>query len=137
MKGSSFPGSLGKKTALPPDYEQVTIVLGVDLAVGSDRQRRVGGAHRAVKKEVLAQGPVGTDDVKVAVLAVVVDVAEAVDRRGVDAELEADRVVVDAGDVAAGVAGAAQRIQVLPARLDVQVLVEPGDEVALGEGRVV
>src|SRR5436305_9168075 len=106
-------------------------VLGVDLAVGADRQRRVGGTDGELEEEVLAQGAVGTDDVEVAVLAVVVDVAALVDRRSIDAELEARRMIVDAGDVAAGVAVAANGVQVVPARSDLEILVEAGDVVGL------
>src|ERR1700720_625380 len=79
--------------SVPADDEERAEVLGEDLAVRTDGDRRVGGADREVQeKRAGAQAAALVDDVEVAVLAVGVDHAVAVDRRRVDAPLEAVRM---------------------------------------------
>lgn len=112
--------------------EEVAGVLRVDPAVAADRRRGVGGAEGELLEDLLLQRAALVDGEKVAVFAVRIDDAVAVDDEGVDAPLEAERVIADAGDVAEGVAGAAQGIGVLIAPLDVEVVIELRDEVLLG-----
>src|SRR5207248_6653064 len=105
----------------------MTRVLRVDLAVAADRGRRVGRADGELLEDVLLLRAALIDRVEVAVLAVRIDDARCIDHEGVDAPLEALRMVADAGDVAVRVARAALGIRVLIAPLDVEALVELRD----------
>src|SRR5262249_51009494 len=73
--------------------EQHTVVLGVQLAVGSDGERRVRRPDCFLQKLPLLLGAALVDRVDVAVLAVVVDDSISVDRGRVDAPLEAVEMV--------------------------------------------
>src|SRR5258706_10673123 len=97
--------------------EEVAGVLRVDLAVAADRRRGVGRAEGELLEDLLLQRAALVESEQVSVFAVRKDDAVTVDDEGVDAPLEAVRVIADAGDVAELVAGAGQRVGVLIAPL--------------------
>src|SRR5215831_6099031 len=73
-----------KQEILLPDSEQRPFVLGIDLAVRTDRQRGVRGAQRQVEEEVLLKCPTLPDGVDVAIFAVGVHHTLLIDYRGVN-----------------------------------------------------
>jgi hypothetical protein len=75
------------------DYEQDTVVLGVQLAVGGDGERRIRRTDCLLQKHPLFLRAALVDRVDEAVLAVVIDHPVSVDRGRVDAPLEAVGVV--------------------------------------------
>src|SRR4029079_11925992 len=82
-----------------PRDEAVAGVLRVDLAVVADRRRRVRRAEGELLEDLLLQRAALVQREEPAVLAVRVDDAVGVDDERVDAPLEAERMVADAGDV--------------------------------------
>src|SRR4029078_4183277 len=100
-------------------------------AAAPARRRGVGGAHRELLEEVVAEDSSLEDGVRVAVLAVGEDGAITVDRHAVDTPFEAVRVIADAGHAAVRVAGATLAVGVLPLPLDAHRRAELGDEVRL------
>jgi len=85
------------------DYKQVPVILGVELAIWPNRERRVRCSQSQIQKQI-ARGdrehvcvPLGKR-VKIAVLAVHIDIAVGIDRWHVDAPLEAVGMVGHARD---------------------------------------
>ena len=94
------------------DDEDSPEVLRVDPAGGVDRKRGVGRPNRPIQEDFLLQRPVPADGVEEAIFAVGVDDARGVDRRLVDAPLEAVGMIRDTGDRAVRVPLTAQGVGV-------------------------
>src|SRR5436853_3337514 len=71
------------------DREQMAGVLRVDLAIRAERGRRVGRAQRQLLEDFLAQSASVIDGKQVAIFAVGIDQALRINRKLVDAPLEA------------------------------------------------
>ena len=69
--------------------EQPTIVLCVDQAVRTDRQRCIGCADGEIQEEALVERAIRVDGIDVPVFTVGVNNTPGVDRGGVDAPFEA------------------------------------------------
>src|SRR3989442_847228 len=103
------------------DHKQMAGVLRVNFPVAAQRCRRVSRAQLQLLEDLLLQGPTLVDREQVTVLAVSVYHSVRVNRRSIDAPLEAIVVVRNAGYRAVRISLAAQRVGVLECQLDGQI----------------
>ena len=111
--------------------EQVSVVLCIYLSVGPDGQRCVRRAERKLQELFLLERAALIDGEDVAVLAVGVNHPVTIYAEGVDAPLEAVRVIINARHRPIRLPRATERVRVLEFPLDVHVVVELRDEVSL------
>src|SRR2546425_7548848 len=128
LRSASADRRLNRTLPLFADHKQMAGVLRVNFSVAAQRRRRVGRAQRQLLEDLLLQTSALADRVQVAVLAVGVYYSVRVNRRSIDAPLEAIRVVRNAGYRAVRISRAAQRVGVLEGPLDGKVRAELSHE---------
>src|SRR2546425_3683040 len=134
LRSASADRRLNRTLPLFADHKQMAGVLRVNFSVAAQRRRRVGRAQRQLLEDLLLQTSALADRKQVAVLAVGVYYSVRVNRRSIDAPLEAIGVVRDAGYSAVRISRAAQRVGVLESPLDGQIWAELCDKEFLRTG---